>query len=220
MKPHRHRIEVKGATFTPDPLGEGLGEGLVYRACRTCGKRDTLMVAGMWSGMTESLPPKGRSAVDLPPEGEEARGMTTCGHCEGATYVPETCPSCHQLVCGACWDKAVGPVPGPGERAVIWLQALLGASPLGASNVKAAARRVGMKWRTVVRAKEAAGVESVQRPYGWIWRLPASNQNFGPKSTDLALWGPQTVNGEKGYWCKGIQRMRTRVEEEMKRPSS
>ena len=163
--------------------------------------------------MTEARPWQGSMAVEFPPAGEDARGMTGCGHCDGATSVPETCPTCHQPICGACWDEGVVPAAGPGERAIIWLRALLAASPLGASSVKAAAIRAGLAWRTVERAKEAAGVKSVQRPWGWIWRLTACNQNLWPKSGDLAVWGPHAANGEKERWCKGIQRISERVAE-------
>ena len=213
MSKHRHGINVTGWRFTPDESGTTRGESVVYRACRTCGARDTLTVEGMWAAGGEGSPWRG--VVEAPPAGPERRAAQ-CGHCEGATYVPETCSSCHQLVCGACWDEAVGPVPGPGERVVIWLRALLAASPLAASNVKAAAKRAGLAWRTVVRAKEVAGVESVKRPYGWIWRLPASNQNSEPKSPDLAFLTLDAANGEKGSWCKGLQRIWDRLEDTAK----
>ena len=143
------------------------------------------------------------------PNGEG--GKRTCEHCGRATYVPETCPSCHQVVCGVCWEEAVGPVVGRGERAVIWLRVLLAASPLAAKNVKAAATRARIAWRTVERAKKTAGVESIERPYGWIWRRSVSNQNSEVKSRDLAVWGSDAAKSEKASWCKGMQRIQAKL---------
>jgi hypothetical protein len=57
-------------------------------------------------------------------------------------------------------------------EAVSWLRSLLGSGKgVPAATIKRAANSDGLSWRTLERAKAAAGVRSFQRSRQWLWQL-------------------------------------------------
>lgn len=61
-------------------------------------------------------------------------------------------------------------------EAMTWLQGFLAAGAKPASEVSAAAKRVGIAERTLDRAKGKMKIKSAKRAEGWVWELPAGDE--------------------------------------------
>lgn len=61
-------------------------------------------------------------------------------------------------------------------EAMTWLQGFLAAKAKPASEVNAAAKRVGIADRTLDRAKGKLKIRSAKRAEGWVWELPAGDE--------------------------------------------
>jgi hypothetical protein len=57
------------------------------------------------------------------------------------------------------------------QAAAEWLRQLLANGPRSQKDVQTAAKLGGHAWRTVERAKRAAGAVSRKTPTGWLWEL-------------------------------------------------
>jgi RecA/RadA recombinase len=88
--------------------------------------------------------------------------------------------------------------PNRRDDAVRWLAEMLDNGPLMVSDLRDEAKAAGFAWRTVERAKEELGVESMKKGFanaGWHWRLPASHEDRhgdgqGPDVGGLRLVAP------------------------------
>lgn len=76
------------------------------------------------------------------------------------------------------------------DEAVAYLRAMLAAGPRAVDDIRAEAKRLGVKDSTLRSAKEAAGVKServggVGAAGSWIWRLPANPSTPAAKVTKM-----------------------------------
>lgn len=73
------------------------------------------------------------------------------------------------------------------EEAMEWLEGHLGGLALAAKQVVAEARKMGIKERTLKRARQALGVQAFKNGFGkdgvWTWQLPAKEAKGGQDAT-------------------------------------
>ncbi|WP_376697238.1 AAA family ATPase [Wenzhouxiangella sp. EGI_FJ10305] len=84
------------------------------------------------------------------------------------------------------------------NEAVDWLQDMLAHGPMKAAEIKKAANKEGLAWRTVQRARRQAGVESVRSGFGQgsRWRIRVSEP---PPQKDGANGANAKNSGFQGY---------------------
>lgn len=76
------------------------------------------------------------------------------------------------------------------QEAVEWLEDLLSGGPVSVNEIEKESKRDGLAWRTVRRAKDDLGIESVKRQFSgkWSWALPLEDgqkhEDVHPKSVD------------------------------------
>ncbi len=123
--------------------------------------------------------------------------MNLAPNVEGFTFSLEDRAGVVTVRWGHAVNVAVDSVVGletPDERteraqAVDWIREQLADGPVPAADIEVAAKKAGLAWRTLMRAKGALGVESYREGFGtpWRWRLPADAEECQrPKNATVA----------------------------------
>jgi hypothetical protein len=92
-------------------------------------------------------------------------------------------------------DEVLGGPEGNEARselrdAMDWLRDFLSAGSVPSGQIKAAAVKAGLSWRTVRRAKDALGIKPEKAGFdeGWLWQLPPEDGQESPKVSNLKAW--------------------------------
>lgn len=87
-----------------------------------------------------------------------------------ADFGEECDHTANELLAAEAGVEREGPAKLTGAVGLIY--EMLADGPKAATVMKQATEERGISWRTLVRAKETAGVKSVQLAGGWVWELP------------------------------------------------